>query len=180
VTRDPRFQLFAVTLRDDYSKTGTQNTKPEQRCTDAPLLCHKKEIHYLRIGVLVFGMWCYVERTRMLNPVRRWKCSVFILNMWNQTPHKQVWYTGGLKSSITMLWKPQKSKIHYLLYTTWQSKSLHYETFYNTTDLTFHSNKIISLHIKAQNLIAQIPKLWLSGEHWQTHNQCMYLSLPNI
>jgi len=37
-------------------------------------------------------------------------------------------------------------------------KILHYKTFYNTTDLTFHSNKTISSHIKSQNIITQIPK----------------------
>jgi len=79
--------------------------------------------------------------------------SVFLCNMWNQTPHEEIWHPGRLKSLITMLWKPQKSKIHYLLCTTRQSKSLHYKTFYNTTDLNFHSNKIISLHIKEQNII---------------------------
>jgi len=132
------------------------------------------------IGVQVFGMWCYVERTRTLNPGWTWRRSVFLWNKGKHTPHKEVWYPGGLKPSITTLWKPQKSKIHCLLYTKWQSKSLHYKTFYNTKDLTFHNNKIISLHIKAQNLIAQIPKLWPSGEHWQTHNQCMYFSLQTI
>ena len=29
--------------------------------------------HYLRTGLLVFGMWCYVEHTRTLNPWRRWR-----------------------------------------------------------------------------------------------------------
>ena len=57
-----------------------------------------------------------------------------------------------------------KLKIHYLLYTTWQSKSLHCKTFYNTTDLTFHSNKIISLHIKAQNIITQICWMYKDAE----------------
>lgn len=157
-------------------RTGILNTEPEQRRTDAPLLCHKKEIHYLRTGLLVYGMRCYVRLTRTLNPWRRRTCSMSLCNMCNQSPHKEAWHPGRLKSLITMLWKPQKSKIHYLLYTTWQSKSLHYKTFYNTTDLTFHSNKIISLHCKSQHIIEQIPKIWWSGEHWQTHNQRMHFS----
>ena len=125
-------------------------------------------------------MWRYVECTCTMNPGRRWRCSVYLSNTWNQSPYKEVWHRRGLKSLIIMLWKPQKPKIHYLLYTTWQSKSLHYKTFNNTTDLTFYSNKIISLHIEAQNIIAQTPKIWPSGEHRQTHNQCMHFSLPTI
>jgi hypothetical protein len=101
--------------------------------------------HYLRTGLLVFGMWCYVERTRTLIPWRRWGRSMFLCNMWNRSQHNIVWHPGRLKSLIKMFWKPQNSKIHYLLYTTWQSKSLHYKTFHNTTGLTFHINKI-SLH----------------------------------
>jgi len=109
------FSRFAVCFKkNDYNKTGTLNTETDQRCTDAHLLCHKKEIHYLRIGLLVFGMWRFVERTRTLNPgQRRWR-SVLLWNMWNQSPHKEVWYLGRLKSFITTLWKPQKSKIQYL------------------------------------------------------------------
>ena len=57
-------------------------------------------------------------------------------------------------------------------------KILHYKTFYNTTDLTFHSNKTISSHIKSQNIITQVPKFWPSREHWKTHNQHMHFSLP--
>ena len=52
------------------------------------------------------------------------------------------------------------------------------KTFYNTTDLTFHSNKTISSHIKSQNIITQVPKFWPSREHWKTHNQHMHFSLP--
>ena len=139
----PSFSHFAVCLKNDSGKTGILNTEPDQRWTDKPLLCHYREINYLLIGLLVFGMWHYVKRTRTLNSWRRQKRSMFLWNMWDQSPHKEVWHPGGLKSLITIIWKTQKSKIPYLLDTTWQWQSLHYKTFYNTEDLTFHSNRII-------------------------------------
>ena len=54
--------------------------------------CISCKSHYLRTGLLVFGMWCYVECTRLLIPWRRWRCT-----MWNQSPHKEVWNLGRLK-----------------------------------------------------------------------------------
>jgi len=39
---DPQssFSCFTVSLKNDYGKTGILNTEPDQRRTDAPLLCH--------------------------------------------------------------------------------------------------------------------------------------------
>jgi hypothetical protein len=177
----PSFSRFAVRLKNDYK----QNWHPKHwtrsktdRCTSS--MSQNKKIQCLRIGELDFGMWRYVECTCTMNPGRRWRCSVYLSNTWNQSPHKEVWHWRGLKSLIIMIWKPQKPKIHYLLYTTWQSKSLHYKTFNNTTDLTFYSNKIISLHIEAQNIIARISKIWPSGEYRQTHDHRMHFSLPTV
>jgi hypothetical protein len=59
--------------------------------------------HYLRTGLLVFGTWRYVQHTRTLNPWQRWRRSMFLWNMWNQSPHKEVWHPGRLKSLITAL-----------------------------------------------------------------------------
>jgi hypothetical protein len=94
-----------------------QNWHPKHWTRPKTDRCISSMSHYLRTGLLVFWTRCYVERTRTVNPWRRRRRGVFHCNMWNWSLHNEVWHPGGLKSLITMLWRLQKSKIHYLLYT---------------------------------------------------------------
>jgi hypothetical protein len=117
------FSHFAVCLKNDYGKTSILNNEPDERWTDAPLLCHHKEIHHLSMGLLVFGMWCCD-----LKPLKtKAACS----SKTSGTSHHTK------KSDIPRDWNPwlhcfenlRNPKIHYLLHATWQSNSIHYKTF---------------------------------------------------